>query len=568
MAEKKPIPIGVEDFKRLVERGYYFVDKTLMIKDILDKDSMVSLFTRPRRFGKTLNMSMIQRFFEKTEDSNAYLFENLNISKAGQKYMQHQGQYPVISVSLKSMKQTTYELAYETYQDIIKEEFRRHKASIYQANVLDDEEKRRYDAFLDINASESAYNKAIGFLSKCLERAYHKKVVVLIDEYDVPLENSYFCGFYDKMVGLIRSVFESALKTNPSLEFAVLTGCLRISKESIFTGLNNLKIYSVLNNDFSEYFGFTQSEIKEFAEFYGLLDRVDEMKTWYDGYLFGQTEIYNPWSILNYISSANSREVISCQPYWINTSSNSIIHELVVNSDAKTKEKIASLMEGGSIKAPIYEDSVYANLNVNSDNIWSFLLFTGYLKQIDSELIEETVYSTMVIPNREILSIYKRIIQQWFEETVRNEKNPPLLQAVLDEDPQAVQNEINRWLRKCISFYDTKENFYHGFLAGLLVGSEIYQVKSNRENGDGRTDITICEYQTREVAVVIEVKIADTFRELNAKCDKALKQIRDMKYDVQLIDDCYQKVIRYGVAFYQKACKVKMDEVLIAEENY
>ena len=566
MAEMKPLPIGVEDFKELIEKEYYFVDKTLMIKDLLDKRSKVSLFTRPRRFGKTLNMSMIQRFFEKTGESNAYLFEGLNISKTGQKYMQHQGRYPVISVSLKSMKQATYELAYETYKYIIKDEFRRHRAFIYHANVLDQEEQRRYDAFLDINASDSVYYKAIGFLSVCLERAYHKNVIILIDEYDVPLENSYFCGFYDKMIGLIRSVFESALKTNPALEFAVLTGCLRISKESIFTGLNNLKVYSVTNNDFSEYFGFTQSEVESFAEFYSLSAEITEMKTWYDGYLFGRTEIYNPWGILNYVSSANSNETFACQPYWINTSSNSIIHELVVKSDAKTKEQIASLMEGGSVKAPIYEDSVYANLNVNSDNVWSFLLFTGYLKQIDSELIGETVYSTMVIPNREILSIYKRTIQQWFEETIKQEKNPPLLQAILDEDPQAVQNEINRWLRKCISFYDTKENFYHGFLVGLLAGSEIYQVKSNRENGDGRTDITVCEYQTREVAVVIEVKIAETFRQLDAKCDEGLKQIRDMRYSEELIDDCYRKVIRYGVAFYQKACKVKMDECLISEE--
>lgn len=566
MAEIKPIPIGVEDFKRLVERGYYFVDKTLMIKDILDKDSMVSLFTRPRRFGKTLNMSMIQRFFEKTEESNAYLFENLNIAKTGQKYMQHQGQYPVISVSLKSMKRGSYKSALALYKKMMADEFIRHKA-ILKSDHLEEKEKNQYQEIINETASDDVFSYALRLLSECLRKVYGKNVIILIDEYDVPLENAYFCGFYDKMVGLICSVFESALKTNPSLEFAVLTGCLRISKESIFTGLNNLKVYSVLNNDFSEYFGFTQSEIKEFADFYGLSNKIPEMKTWYDGYLFGQTEIYNPWSILNYISSANSKESISCQPYWINTSSNSIIHELVVNADAKTKEQIASLMEGGSIKAPIYEDSVYANLNVNSDNVWSFLLFTGYLKQIDSELQGNQTYSTMVIPNREVQSIYERTIQQWFEETVRREENPPLLQAVLNEDPQAVQNEINRWLRKCISFYDTKENFYHGFLAGLLVGSEIYQVKSNRENGDGRTDITICEYQTREVAVVIEVKIADTFRELDAKCDKALKQIRALKYDVQLIDDCYQKVIRYGVAFYQKACKVKMDERLISEES-
>ncbi len=564
MAEMKAIPIGVEDFKRLVERDYYFVDKTLMIKDLLDKDNMVNLFTRPRRFGKTLNMSMIQRFFEKTEESNSCLFENLNIAKAGQKYMEHQGQYPVISISLKSMKQTTYELAYETFKDIVKDEFRRHKAIVYGSDMLDEEEKRRYDAFLDINASESAYNKAIGFLSKCLNRAYNKKVIILIDEYDVPLENSYFCGFYNKMVGLIRSVFESALKTNPSLEFAILTGCLRISKESIFTGLNNLEVYSVTTNEMSQYFGFTQSEVEKIAEYYDLEYKLPEMKDWYDGYVFGRTEIYNPWSILKYVKSVLGDNVISCQPYWINTSSNSIIHELILNADAKTKEQIEALMNGGSIKTPIHEDSIYADLNVNSDRIWSFLLFTGYLKQINSELIEETTYSTMVIPNREIASIYKLTIQRWFEETVRKEKTPPLLQAVLDEDPMAVQNEINRWLRKCISFYDTKENFYHGFLAGLLVGSELYEVKSNRENGDGRTDITICEYQTRETAIVIEVKIAETFRELDSKCDEALKQIRKNRYDEELVDDCYQKVVRYGVAFYKKACKVKMDEILIS----
>ena len=565
MAEMKPLPIGVEDFKRLVERGYYFVDKTLMIKNLLDKDTMVSLFTRPRRFGKTLNMSMIQRFFEKTEESNAYLFENLNIAKSGQKYMQHQGQYPVISISLKSMKQGSYEDALFQFVKLVSDEFGRHEYCL-NAKDISEEDREEFLMIKKRKAPEQSFFTALKLLSKCLNIYHNKNVIILIDEYDVPLENSYFCGFYDKMIGLIRSVFESALKTNPALEFAILTGCLRISKESIFTGLNNLKVYSVTNNDFSEYFGFTKDEVEEFTEFYGLSDKVPEMKTWYDGYLFGRTEIYNPWSILNYISSANSKEIFACQPYWINTSSNSIIHELVVNSDAKTREKIASLIEGGSVKAPVYEDSVYANLNVNSDSIWSFLLFTGYLKQIDSELIGETVYSTMVIPNREILSIYKRTIQQWFEETVKKEKNPPLLQAVLDEDPQAVQNEINRWLRKCISFYDTKENFYHGFLAGLLAGSEIYQVKSNRENGDGRTDITVCEYQTREVAMVIEVKIADTFRQLDAKCDEGLKQIREKRYSEELIDDCYQKVVRYGVAFYQKACKVKMDECLIAEE--
>ena len=564
MAEMKPLPIGVEDFKELVEKEYYFVDKTLMIKDLLDKRSKVSLFTRPRRFGKTLNMSMIQRFFEKTEESNAYLFENLKIANAGQKYMQHQGQYPVISVSLKSMKRGSYESAFALYKKMIADEFIRHK-SILKSDCLEEKEKNQYWDIINETASEDTFSFAIRFLSECLKKVYRKNVIILIDEYDVPLENSYFCGFYDKMIGLIRSVFESALKTNPALEFAILTGCLRISKESIFTGLNNLEVYSVTASGMSEYFGFTQSEVEEITKNYGISENLPQMKDWYDGYVFGKTEIYNPWSILKYVKSVLEDNIISCQPYWINTSSNSIIHELVISSDAETREKIAKLMEGGSVKARIYEDSVYANLNVNSESIWSFLLFTGYLKQVDSELQGNKIYSTMVIPNREVQSIYELTIQQWFEETVKKEKNPPLLQAVLDENPQAVQAEINRWLRKCISFYDTKENFYHGFLAGLLAGSEIYQVKSNRENGDGRTDITVCEYQTREIAVVIEIKIAETFRQLNIKCDEALQQIRDKRYAEELVDDCYQKVVRYGVAFYQKACKVKMDECLIAE---
>ncbi|MDE6788420.1 MAG: AAA family ATPase, partial [Ruminococcus sp.] len=283
MAERKKIPIGIEDFAEIIRKNCYFVDKTLMIRDILDSSAKVTLFTRPRRFGKTLNMSMLQRFFENTENDNSYLFDGLNITKAGEQYLEHMGQYPVISISLKGMKQPDFETAYATYKDIIKDEFSRHKAIVYRSDVLDNEEMQRYTSFLDIDAEYSEYSKAIGFLSKCLCKAYNKNVIILIDEYDVPLENSYFRGFYNKMIDLLRSAFESALKTNNFLEFAVLTGCLRISKESIFTGLNNLKVHSVLNNDFSEYFGFTEDEVKELAKAYGLEDRLAEMRLWYDG---------------------------------------------------------------------------------------------------------------------------------------------------------------------------------------------------------------------------------------------------------------------------------------------
>ena len=290
MAERKKIPIGIEDFAEIINRNCYFVDKTLMIRDILESGAKVTLFTRPRRFGKTLNMSMLQRFFEKTDNDNSYLFDGLNIAETGKQYLAHMEQYPVISISLKSMKQPDFETAYATYKDIIKDEFSRHKTAVYKADVLDNEEMERYRSFLDINAEYSAYNKAIGFLSKCLYKTYNKNVIILIDEYDVPLENAYFNGFYDKMISLLRSVFESALKMNNSLEFAVLTGCLCISQKSIFTGFNNLKVYSIVNNKFSEYFGFTQEEVAEFVEYYNVSEKLPVIKEWYNGYLFGTTE--------------------------------------------------------------------------------------------------------------------------------------------------------------------------------------------------------------------------------------------------------------------------------------
>lgn len=558
---KKNLPISIEDFKELIDGDYYFVDKTLLIRDLIEKQTKVCLITRPRRFGKTLNMSMIQRFFETTDakNSNAYLFNGLKVSECGEKIMRHQGQYPVITISLKSMKQDTYEDAFDSFRAIITKEFNRH-ADVLKANTLSPSNRRAFeDIYYERVEKKSAFNTSIELLSNCIFEATGKKSIILIDEYDVPLESSYFCKFYDEMVSLIRSVFESALKSNPNMAFAVLTGCLRVSKESIFTGLNNLDIYSVIANEMSEYFGFTQSEIEDMAGYYGLTDRLSEMKEWYDGYLFGKTEIYNPWSILKYVKSVLGGNAISTLPYWINTSSNSIIHELVVKSNPDTRKKIEKLMHGESVTEPVYEDSVYANLDVNKSAIWSFLLFTGYLKLVKSELRGEDVFAEMVIPNREVLSIYKRTIKEWFNESVKADTETHLLAALLKEDPKEVQAVINKWLTKSISYHDTLENFYHGFMAGLLVGSETYEVKSNRENGDGRTDLTVCEFQTRNLAIVIEVKPAAEFADLDKMCDEALAQIRRNKYDQQLIDDCYKRVVRYGVAFHKKACMVKMD---------
>ena len=553
----KPIPIGVENFKRLIDDGYYYVDKTLMIKDVIECKGMVKLFTRPRRFGKTLNMSMIQHYFEKTDVDNSYLFEGLNISKAGEKYKSYMGQYPVITLSLKSMKQKNFEDAFFLYKKMISDEFDRH-SYVLDSDKISAEDKEEFRLIRGRKAEDKLYNASLKFLCQCLKKCHDKNTIILIDEYDVPLESAYFGGFYDEMVNLIRSVFESALKTNDSLEFGILTGCLRISKESIFTGLNNLKVLSITTNDFSEYFGFTTDEVKEITDYYGISERFDDIKDWYDGYLFGNTEIYNPWSIINFVYDSRSDHNVIIQPYWSNTSSNDIIRELIFNGGEETKSIIQELMNGKSIKKPIYEDITYRNVDINTDYIWSFLLFTGYLKQINSYLDGVTVYSEMVIPNKEIQSIYANTIMQWFKERVRTDGTGELFNAVISGDTEKFASELNGWLRRTISYNDNYESFYHGFLMGLLLGSNEYTIKSNRENGNGRTDIVICEFQTRRLAVIIEIKVAGRFKELNDKCDEALQQIEDRNYEADLIDDGYENIVKYGVAFCsEKICRIK-----------
>jgi hypothetical protein len=388
---------------------------------------------------------------------------------------------------------------------------------------------------------------------------HQKNVFILIDEYDVPLENSHFRGFYDEMVDLIRSAFESALKTNPSLEKGILTGCLRVSKESIFTGLNNLNVYPVTDNAFSEYFGFTEAEVNQIAEFYQLSDKFDEIKEWYDGYLFGETEIYNPWSVLKYIQTALTNSVVIPKPYWSNTSSNDIIRELIFNGGDDTRSTIEELMNGGTVSAPIYEDITYRNIDVNSDYIWSFLLFTGYLKPAGIYKKENNLtYFDGIIPNIEVQTIYQTTIMQWFNENVRATSRNDLFDAIINGDSQKFEDILCDWLAETISYYDGKENYYHGFVSGLLVGFTGYLVKSNRESGNGRPDILILAKRRRQLAIIIEIKATDNYRQLDAKSDEALQQIEEKKYDAELIQNGYQKIIKYGIAFCQKDCMVKL----------
>lgn len=551
----KPLPIGIDDFEKMIEKGYYYVDKTLLIKELLDMGGEVNLFTRPRRFGKTLNMSMLQCFFEKDRCNSERLFENLAIMDAGEEYTKHMSEYPVISVSLKSMKQANYELSYEQMKKIIAEEYRRHDI-VLESDRLSEAEKKRYQEICDVRGTEADYLDALKFLSLCLMKYYNRKTIMLIDEYDVPLENSYFCGYYDKMIPSIRSLFESALKTNENLEFSVITGCLRISRESIFTGLNNLDIISILNEYYSEHFGFTEAEIKEMLEFYGCSDAFQVMRTWYDGYQFGQTEVYNPWSAVNYVKALWKNNEAIPNPYWANTSSNDIIRTLVEEADISVRKEIEDLIQGKNIEKPIHEDITYEDIYKSQNNLWNFLFFTGYLKQAGKHLEGGTQYITMAIPNEEVRYIYKNTILGWFDEKVKNKDLSRLYEALENGDTEVMAQELSAELQETISFYDYAESYYHGFLAGLLKRTKKYQVISNRESGLGRPDIVLKTPSVRGRAIIIEIKVAKEFTKLDEKCVEALTQIEDRGYEEGLQKEGYTDILKYGVCFYRKECSV------------
>lgn len=557
--EFKPLPIGIDNFEMLITRGYYFVDKTLLIKDILDNKSAVNLFTRPRRFGKTLNMSMLQYFFENTAKDNSYLFEELNIMKTGEKYTSHMGQYPVINLSLKSAKQPNFELAYISIVRRIAEEYKRHEYILEHKELQ--HEKERYLKILKEQGEEGDYIDSLYFLSECLEKYHNKKVIILIDEYDVPLENAFFEGFYDKMIKFIRSLFESALKTNSSLEFAVITGCLRISRESIFTGLNNLNIISILNDRYAEYFGFSDDEVKKLTKYYKLEEKYSLIKDWYNGYIFGQRNVYNPWSVIKFIDDLNANINVFPSSYWANTSSNSIVRSLIEKADTATKKEIELLIEGKTIEKPVHEDITYDEIYDTMDNLWNFMFFTGYFKKVNERISETNQkYLTLEIPNEEVKYIFRRKVLRWFEDKIKVKDLSNLYEAIINRNPETFEIELGRLLVETISFNDYYENFYHGFVVGVLANMHDYIVKSNREGGTGRSDLFIKSVSKRGVAIVIEFKIAKHIDDLEKRADDALKQIKENGYDIELRSEGYKNIIKYGISFCEKDCYVKLGE--------
>lgn len=553
----KPLPIGVDNFENLIRNGYYFADKTLFIRELLDMKGEVNLFTRPRRFGKTLNMSMLRCFFEKSGEDPAVLFSGTKILEAGEQYLSHMGRYPVISLSLKSMKQPSLELSLAMLKKAVGAEFSRHWQAVHDSGKLTGAALERYVRLRDLNGSDADYADALKYLSECLHACFGEKAVILIDEYDVPLKNAWFHGFYDDVLFPVRSLFESALKTNDNLAFAVVTGCLQISRESIFTGLNNLRILSVTDDSCSEYFGFTQQDVDQMLAFYDLSDRTETVKQWYDGYCFGNTEVYNPWSVINFVSSCRRNRNALPRPYWSNTSSNDIVRILVEKSDLSVRREIETLIEGSSITKPVHEDITYEDMQSTQDNLWNFLFFTGYLKKLREFQEEENIYIEMTIPNREVRYIYKNTVLHWFEEKTEKKELSPLYESILNGDAGKMAEILSENLMETISFYDYQESYYHGFLAGMLKNIGNYIVVSNREAGNGRPDIVLKYPSIRGKAVIIEIKIAGSWKELEKKCTEALKQIEEKDYEAELRREGYQNIMKYGVAFYKKECMVK-----------
>lgn len=557
---KKPLSIGVDNFEKLITENYYYVDKTLLIKELLDLKGEVNLFTRPRRFGKTLNLSMLRYFFEDTGNEalnakNKALFQGLKIMEAGEAYTCHMNSCPVINLTLKSAKQGTFDSAYFKLKEEITEEFRRHEPLIRQSSLAPDE-LRSFQNIAGGSASYDEYSGALKILSRCLYKATGKKVVILVDEYDVPLENSYLNGFYDEMAEFIRSLFESALKTNDYLQLAVITGCLRISRESIFTGLNHLNIISILDKRYSEHFGFTEPEVKQAMKEYGADKRFSDMKAWYDGYSFGGTDVYNPWSVIKFLYDLCADIQAFPRPYWVNTSSNDIIRNLIARADRSVKNQIELLLAGDTLDIPVHEEITYADIYESSENLWNFLYFTGYLTKADEYFRDGTIFLKARIPNLEIKSIYQSTILNWFQENMRKHDFRDLYHAMETGDAKQIQKILEEQLLSAISFYDSAENFYHGFLTGILSQSDRYLVKSNRETGNGRSDLMIKSPSLRGQAFILEIKVSDCMDALEADAQRALRQIHARGYTAELQSEGYRNIRCYGISFYRKDCEV------------
>ena len=562
---RKKLPIGIDGFEKLRTNDFYYTDKTLFIKELLQNWGEVNLFTRPRRFGKTLNMSMLQCFFE--IGNNPALFDGLKIARERELCEEYMGKFPVISISLKSVDGRSFRSASVALRTVIGDEARRFECLRFSTRLSEDD-KEAYAQLTEVGSAqggvytmtEDIAAASLKTLSQLLEKHYEKKVILLIDEYDVPLDKAFQGGYYDEMVNLIRSLLGNALKTNSSLYFAVLTGCLRISKESIFTGLNNLKVHTISDVRYDEYFGFTNSDVDELLEFYGLSSYKNVIRDWYDGYCFGNTDVYCPWDVINYCDELRAAPDAEPENYWANTSGNELIRRLLKRADQSTRNEVEQLINGGSITKTIRQELTYREVEDSIDNVWSVLYSTGYLtcrRRIPGKQME------LALPNREVRELFIELVKDWFEETAQADSGRinRFCAAFPAEDVSTIQEMLGDYLWESISVRDTavrtnmKENFYHGMMLGLLRSQGSWLVKSNAETGEGYSDISI---QTPErLGIVIELKYANDGN-LEAACAEALKQIEEKKYAEGLKRQGAKKIIKYGIAFCEKECMAVM----------
>ena len=558
--ETKKLPAGVEFFHTIRKENFYYVDKTGLIKELLTNWSPVNLFTRPRRFGKTLNMDMLRCFFEIGQDKS--LFDGLAISRETNLCQKYMGRFPVIFVSLKGVSGADFAAARAMLVSLLRDEARRF-LYLLKSDRLAKQDKAVYEKFFDEEMTDDMICNSLRILSEFLCRHHDQKVILLIDEYDVPLDKAYHGGYYNEMTALIRNLMNQTLKTNEHLFFAVLTGCLRVSKESIFTGLNNVKVHSITDAAFDEYFGFTDTEVQEMLACYGASDRYDLVREWYEGYRFGRQDVYCPWDVINYCYDLRMDQNASPQLYWINTSGNDIIRKFIRRTKGVSQRRdIETLIEGGTVSKKIRQDLTYAELENSIENLWSVLFMTGYLTQRENSPSTERGILSLSIPNQEIRTIFKEQIYEWFNDSIRQEpqKLTEFCSLFSKGDATEIEKKFTELLSKTISIRDTsvrksmKENFYHGYLLGLLCCMDDWAVTSNTESGDGYRDIMI-EIEDSMTGIIIEVKYAENDR-LEEQCANALRQIEEKHYEQFLIDEGYTTILKYGIACYRKRCRV------------
>ena len=562
MGRKIKLPVGIEDFKEIRQEEFYYIDKTKLLEQLLEKWGKVNLFTRPRRFGKTLNMSMLRYFFEIGTDES--LFDGLYIKNNKKICEEYMGKFPVIFISLKNVEGLDFETALYRFVEIIGREAERFYF-LLDSKKLTVNEKERYKTLIRLDNGRYSMDvnilaSALRLLSELLYKHYGKKTIIIIDEYDVPLDKAFQNGYYREMVSLIRAMFGDALKTNDFLQFAVLTGCLRVSKESIFTGLNNFKVLSIADTRFDEQFGFTDEEVQTLLESYGLLEHISETKEWYDGYHFGDADVYCPWDVINHVDRLCGEPDAKPQSYWINTSGNGLVKRFIDKANKTTRDEIERLVSGETIEKQVSLELTYDEIDTTIDNLWSVLFTTGYLTQ--TGMTESGAYK-LVIPNKEVREVYKLQIQEWFKRTVMSNKEQlkNFWKAFDGGDTKAVENYLNRTLSNSISVFDTKardeekESSYHTLLVGLLVGNADWLVKSNVEAGDGFADI-IVETEDFDAGIIIELKYSKTFSGMDKACEKAITKIKEKRYDEYLKNDDRHDIMIYGIAFCKKKCKV------------